>query len=384
MSMKPDSVEETDAAPILQKPNALDEPIVYDKPNTYDEDEYEKPLPQEVLDDLIVRAKFINGKRPDIKTNEEEEEEEEPQSASPGAKLTSSLLSHVPSSTTSLSTPPPISISPSVSSISSNDSNNTNSSATRQALLQILKKKPMEEIIQYDLRKQSLTRPFEHDVYFKGTKIPAYKKIQPHSYSWGFQNVLYRLTMDGTLISQKHKVSEARRRAFKKSITVEWGDFPLNAPIENEYLPENESDLSIHTPTTPNTLGTKSGQLLNRTNSHLLFTYDTEFEGFMIRWKRTSLLSHDLICQIRPEKHLDDNDEVKKKWRVIAEFDSHRMGYFIYLGQLIIDKNALALVDRPDHLESHIIVTCCTLIDLMREVVEKAVGLNKGGVVGSD
>jgi len=60
------------------------------------------------------------------------------------------------------------------------------------------------------------------------------------------------------------------------------------------------------------------------------------------------------------------------------------MGYFIHLGELIIDKNALNLVERPDHLEAHIIVTCCTLIDLMREVVEKAVGLNKGGVVGSD
>ncbi|RCH97680.1 hypothetical protein CU098_011115 [Rhizopus stolonifer] len=352
-------MDDQNTTTILQKPNEPDEPT-YDKPNTYDE--YQEPLPQEVIDDLIVRAEFINGKRPDIKTNDQDTSSSCP---------TISLLSHVPSSTTSLTTtPPPTSISPSTSSISS-ESSNTSSSTTRQALLQILKKKPMEDMVMYDLRKQSLARPFEHDVYFKGTKIPAYKKIQPHSYSWGFQNILYRLSLDGNIVSDKHKVAEAKRRAFKKEITIEWGDFPLN---EKEYTPEEDDEL---------TADTKSGPLYNRTNSHLLFTYDTEFEGFLIRWKRASLLSHDLVCQIRPEKHLEDGND-KKTWRVIAEFDSHRMGYFVHLGQLLIDKNALGLVDRPDQLEAHIIITCSTLIDLMREVVEKAVGLNKGGVVGSD
>lgn len=382
--MKPDTID--DQVIYTQKPDTIDTPTIsYDKPNTYDDDEDSEKstthLPQEVIDDLIVRAEFVNGKRPAIRTNEDEDEL--------SARLTSSLISHVPSSTTVLSTSsslPVVAVSPSASSISSNSSN-TSSATSRLALLQILKKKPMEDMLNYDLRKHSLARPHEHDIYFKGTKIPAYKKIQPHSYSWGFQNILYRTALNSTNPGEKIKIAEARRRAFKKEITIEWGDFPV-VLNEKEYEQDAQEESDFDDESTIITAGTldttKSNQLHNRTNSHLLFTYDTEFEGYRIRWKRASLLSHDMICQIRPDKHLEEGDAPKKKWRVIAEFDSHRMGYFIHLGELIIDKNALNLVERPDHLEAHIIVTCCTLIDLMREVVEKAVGLNKGGVVGSD
>lgn len=380
--MKPDTIDQDTKNTIINKPDEKDSPIVYDKPNVYeDEQEYHSSLPQEVIDDLIVRAEFINGKRPDVKTNEDEETE--------SAKLTSSLLSHTPSSTTLLTTPPPVTVSPSISSTSSNGSSTTSTSTTRMALLQILNKKPMEDMLCYDLRKNSLVRPFEHDVYFKGTKKLAYKKIQPHSYSWGFQNVLYRQALNSNM-DERIKVAEARRRAFKKQITIEWGDFPVtsNEFRENDSIDDDDSSSFMEESTisfsTTNTATTKSNQLLNRTKSHLLFTYDTEFEGFKIRWKRASLLSHDMVCELKPDQHLEDHDTPKKHWRVIAEFDSHRMGYFIHLGELIIDKNALNLVSRPDHLESHIIITCCTLIDLMREVVEKAVGLNKGGVVGSD
>ncbi|KAG2235021.1 hypothetical protein BDF21DRAFT_351371 [Thamnidium elegans] len=361
--MKPDTIEDdNDDIPIIftQKPDTKDEAIAYDKPNTYDEDQdYKRPsLPQEVLDDLIVRAEFIDGKRAPIKTNDDDDT---------SSKFTSSLLSHIPSSTTGLTSSPPISLSPSVSTVSSNSNSSTISTATtRLALLKILKSKPMEDLIAFDLRKYSFTRPHEHDVYIKGTKEQVYKKVQPHSYSWGFQNILYKVT-DG-----KIKVAEARRKAFKKEITVEWGDFPILVGPET-FNDENDDDTSSVVSTVTNT---KSNQLYNKTNSHLLFTYETEFEGFKIRWKRASLLSHDMICEVRLEQ--------KKKWHVIAEFDSHRMGYFVHLGEVIIDKNALKLVDRTDHFEAHIIITCCTLIDLMREVVEKAVGLSKGGVVGSD
>ncbi|KAL7315726.1 hypothetical protein PS15m_004906 [Mucor circinelloides] len=388
--MKPDTID--DQVVFTQKPDTIDTPTIsYDKPNTYDDDDIGNEhqhehstthLPQEVIDDLIVRAEFVNGKRPPIRTNEDEDEL--------SARLTATLISQVPSSTTVLSTSsssPVVAVSPSASSVSSNSSN-TSSATSRLALLQILKKKPMEDMINYDLRKHSLARPHEHDVYFKGTKIPAYKKVQPHSYSWGFQNILYRTPLNNSSnTTEKIKVAEARRRAFKKEITVEWGDFPVILN-EKDYLQEEEEESDFDDESTVITAGTlnttKSNQLHNRTNSHLLFTYDTEFEGYRIRWKRASLLSHDMVCQLRPDKHLEEGDAPKKKWRVIAEFDSHRMGYFIHLGELIIDKNALNLVERPDHLEAHIIVTCCTLIDLMREVVEKAVGLNKGGVVGSD
>lgn len=360
--MKPDTIDDIPEI-ITHKPDTIDEVLkspIYDKPNTYEE---RVRLPQEVLDDLIIRAEFIDGKRPAIQTNEDEEESTH--------SLTNHLLSHVPSSTTGLtSSPPPATLSPSASSVSSNSSN-TSSATTRLALLKILKTKPMEDLITFDLRKYSISRPQEHDIFLQGTKEQVYKKVQPHSYSWGFQNVLYKTS------TEKIKVAEARRRAFKKEITVEWGDFPLVSTEEFDDENEEEDQDNLITAATENT--TKSNQLYNKTNSHLLFTYETEFEGFKIRWKRASLLSHDMLCEVRFEQQ-----EQKKKWHVIAEFDSHRMGYFIHLGELIIDRNALKLVERPDHFEAHIIVTCCTLIDLMREVVEKAVGLSKGGVVGSD
>lgn len=371
--MKPDTIE--DSIPIyLQKPDTKDEAISYDKPNTYDEDEEnvveEKrtSLPQEVLDDLIVRAEFIDGKRAPIRTDDDEDEEKQSSS-----KLTSNLLSHIPSSTTGLNSSPTLptigNLSPSASSVSSMSSN-VSTATTRLALLKILKSKPMEELIAYDLRKYSLSRPHEQDIFIKGTKNQVYKKVQPHSYSWGFQNILYKVT------NERIKVAEARRRAFKKEITVEWGDFPIITAEEAEATFEDDEVDDTHSIISAMIDGTKSNQLYNKTNSHLLFTYETEFEGFKLRWKRASLLSHDMVCEIRLE--------LKKCWQVIAEFDSHRMGYFVHLGEIIIDRNALKLVDRTDHFEAHIIITCCTLIDLMREVVEKAVGLGKGGVAGSD
>ncbi|KAG1465743.1 hypothetical protein G6F56_004827 [Rhizopus delemar] len=354
--MKPDTVDIP-----LQKPDAIDEKK-YDKPNTYEEEERES-LPPEVLEDLVIRAEFINGKRPDVSTQDDNDDDNhdndnhdnDNDDAIQKTSVASSLLSHEPTSTTSLATTSFPMLSPSASSISSNCSD---TSSTRQALLEILKKKPMEDLIKYDLRKLCLSRPEEQDIYFYGTKVRAYKKVQPHSYSWGFQNILYRTTEDETV-----KVAEARRRAFRKEITVEWGDFPEQA-IEEE-------------PSTPlESTTTRSNQLHNVTKSHMLFTYETVFEAHRIRWKKTSIRSHDLICEIQqPEKD---------KWRVIAEFDSHRLGYFTYLGVFIIDKNALNVAEKPDHLEAHLIVTCCTLIDLMREVVEQAVGISKGGIVGSD
>ncbi|CAO3623645.1 unnamed protein product [Mucor hiemalis] len=367
--LKPDTIDDIPSIHTY-KPDSKDEPIViYDKPNTYEEEEQDSQrLPQEVIDDLVVRAEFINdGKSISSSTSSSTT------AAALGAKLTSTLLSHVPSSTTGLTSSPPskLGISPSSS---SSCSSFTSSATSRLALFQILKSKPMEDLVSYDLRKYSLTRPHEHIVCLKGTKKQAFHKVQPHSYSWGFQNILYKTT---TTSNEKIKIAEARRRAFNKEITIEWGDFPLIISSSEAFEEEEDEEDTIKAET-ENT--TKSNQLHNKNNSHLLFTYETEFEGYKLRWKRGSLLSHDMVCEVKFEQEA----EKKRKWHVIAEFDSHRMGYLIHLGELIIDKNALRLVDRPDHFEAHIIITCSTLIDLMRELVEKAVGLGKGGVVGSD
>ncbi|CAO3667096.1 unnamed protein product [Rhizopus stolonifer] len=192
--MKPDTIDGIST----QKPDTIDKNI-YDKPNAYEEEEEKHyPLPPEVLEDLIIQSDFVD------------------------------VCSPTSPSTTSLSTTGFPVLSPSVSSVSSTTSSSSATSSSRLALLEVLKKKPMEDMIRYELRKLSLTRPEQHDIYFYGTKVKAYKKIQPHSYSWGFQNTLYRVFND-----EEIKVAETRRRAFKKDITVEWENLELMMNLRN-------------------------------------------------------------------------------------------------------------------------------------------------------
>ncbi|KAI8970264.1 hypothetical protein BDF20DRAFT_890187, partial [Mycotypha africana] len=391
----------------MNKPDTKDDlSTVYDKPNEYDVDEHKQTLPQEVLDDLIVRPQFINGKRPDIKTNDEDEESGPQSQQSHHSKIPLLLLAQRPATAiTGVTIHSMDDINPSTS--DDDDSSHTkedNASikgptsiditaastktptghiTSKMALLQILKKEPMEELLNYDLRKASLTRPFDHDIYFHKSNVLAFKKLQPHSYSWGFQNILYRTCLESNhnqLDDKSIKIAEARRRAFQKEITIEWGDFPTPATCNASAtdLHRETSDPIVATDSASNKTNststlTKSSQLENRTKSHLHFVYDMEFEGYCIRWKRVSLLSHDLICELRPkdENSLSNSDNGqygtnrtgKKKWRLIAKFDSHRLGYLVFLGTLSINKHVLKLVERPDHLEAHIMITCCTLID---------------------
>ncbi|KAI7898069.1 uncharacterized protein BX663DRAFT_443788 [Cokeromyces recurvatus] len=294
----------------------------YDKPNAYDTNtNTTSTLPQEVVDDFIIRAHFINGKLPDVKTNDDDDVN----------SVTTSLLSQQPSSTTSLTT-----------TIINPITDHAQIVLPQQQVATLLQQSlhkmhnnNKEHILCYDIYKVSLLKPQEHDIFMNDVLV--YQKRQPHCYSWGFQNVLYLSNI---------KIAEARRRAFNKEITIEWGLFDSSTTLSNP--------------------------LHNSTQSHLLFIYETEFEGYSLRWKRSSLLSHDLTCHIK----------IGDKWKLLASFDSHRMGYLIHLGKLTLDKRLL----QNEYLESHLLITCCTLIDLMREVVEKAVGLNKqgGGVVGSD
>ncbi|KAI8096792.1 uncharacterized protein BX664DRAFT_291930 [Halteromyces radiatus] len=362
-----------DDSQIYFKPDTIDTPV-YEKPNAYEEEEQ--------VDALVVG---LNSTQLD-KVNEYEDDGEEPihttvvryktrkSKMAPPPPATSPLLSHgAMTATTSTTIIPedefvkrPLStssfdsqaISPSVSSTSTTDSIQSSTSC-KQMLLDSLKRRPSSDVVKFDLRKQSLVQPHHHDIYLGGTKQLVYRKRQPHSYSWGFQNILYLVTDDDNFNKKTKygiKVAEARRRAFQKQITVEWG---LNEDDDKQQRQDDERQ------------GTRSNQLINSNNTRLLFIYTTYFESdFCIRWRRPSLVSHDMICEIR----------LKKKWQLLAEFDSHGMGYLIHLGQLMIDRRGLSLVNNPDHLECHLLITCCTLVDLMREVVQKAMGLSNGGV----
>lgn len=421
--LKPDTIDEVahDHTQTNLKPDAVDTPV-FEKPNAYEDLEANG----EQVDDLAlgIQATQLDPDKPALDDDGEEPflttivryktrkakmaPASTPPPSLPATWSSSTLLSHVSSTTSTTNTVfadedlhqrrRPLSsssmdpISPSLSTTSTTDSLNSTTSS-KQLLLDSLKRRPMAEVAKYDLRKHALTQPHHHDIYIGGTKHLLFRKRQPHSYSWGFQNILYRVDQDS--VRYGTKVAEARRRAFQKQITVEWGMDDNRNTAEDDDDDDDNSQVYKGTDgregddDDDDTEATRSSQLFNTNNTRLLFVYTTVFDhDYCIRWKRPSL-SHDMVCEIRLLE--EDEDKVdttkrsskhkhKKKWQILAEFNSNLMGYLVHIGQLSVDKRVLALVDRPDHLEAHLLITCSTLVDLMREVVQKAVGLSDGGV----
>lgn len=200
------------------------------------------------------------------------------------------------------------------------------------------------------INKHSFLKPQHHDILLEGTKKIRYRKIQPHSYHWGFQNTLYRIPLD----KQSEKgiaVAETKRQAYQNQMVLAWGD----------SIGESKSKLDI-------------SEFKNMTTTTLFFVYEMEYKSRRLRWARPSLLTHNLICEL-----------IDGPRTLIAEFDSHGMGYLVHVGKLKIHNAIMAEVagDSVDDLEALLVISCCTLIDLMREVVEKAVGISNGGVAGS-
>lgn len=388
----------------LQKPDTIDAPV-YVKPNAYDDDtdtDIDPPCPSSPSTPIetVVRLGIGHNKRPVSPIKERQDplaalppgqtpnEKDEPSrddrsstststSSNDGNSISSSrrssgsnfssngrvpesILSEPPSATTQTTMNEELSQCMSTLSFKTNStytpslaggpSPSTSTGSQGSRILSSLhcpkskKKKRREEMLVFELRKHTLVKPHLHDIYEYGTKRLVYRKEQPHSYSWGFQNTLYRDTC---------QVAEAHRRAFQKDIVIQVGD--------------------------------TEQKMVNKTNSHLLFMYQSTFDGFRIAWKRPSLLSHDMVITVVKQDDSDDlGAAVPPPPRVLAEFDSHGMGYLVHLGRLAIDRAILSEFDDPKRAEVYLLMTCCTLVDLMREVVEKAVGLGDGGVAGSD
>lgn len=256
--------------------------------------------------------------------------------------------------------------------------------------------------------------------------IMIYRKIQPTSWwSNGYQSMLYCNKNDG----QGVKVAEARTRqrglfsgGAKEEILIESADY------NHSEIPDITIS---HIPNIKNIPATKNihcQDLVKISQSNILFEYEIWFNGSRMRWKRPSLLSHDFTCEIkltRQETKLyyqqlqkakkkgslnskqgkknkknkshptqqemqqetlfidsdSDNDQDDhdnhthkscRRWKLIAEFDAggKNMNYLNKeFGKLSIDLDVLNQVEkeRCDLLEAHIVMTCCTLIDLMRD-----------------
>ncbi|KAG2223768.1 hypothetical protein INT45_003492 [Circinella minor] len=288
--------------------------------------------------------------------------------------VTASVLSHAPTTTTAASvndelvsplsymslrrntyTSSLTNLSPSTSTSSRDSSKQLLFNSLESTKDKKKKKKGIpENMLIYELRKHALNKPQMHDIYPYGSKTVAYRKVQPHSYSWGFQNILYRgAEKEKESDEGESKVAETRRRAFEKDIVIECGK--------------------------------EQNEIINKTKSHLMFVYETTYEGYWIRWRRPSLLSHNMTCEIAPIEEIPaDGQRRRRNWKLMAEFDSHRMGYLIHLGKLAIDQTAVELFDDTELIEAHLLISCCTLVDLMREVVEKAVGIGEGGIASSN
>lgn len=252
-------------------------------------------------------------------------------------------------------------------------------------------------VIVYNFKKASVFKPNQHHIYLHieheedEEDVLAYRKIQPGSSFGGLHSILYSNRNDG----QGIKVAEARRRAFQKNITIESGDYEdtLVDDITQTYIPNSK----LRAPATQNMY---CQDLVKRSQSNILFEYETWFHGSRMRWTRPSLLSHDFTCEIkltkvhhhqvrggrRDEGFIDsdsDDDEddhdhhshrTCRRWKLVAEFDSHNLNFLNQnLGTLSIDLDILNQVEseRCDLLEANIVMTCSTLIDLIREIMGK-------------
>ncbi|CEP18306.1 hypothetical protein [Parasitella parasitica] len=274
--------------------------------------------------------------------------------------------------------------------------------------------KAKNNVIVYNFKKASILKPNQHHIYLHidhedeqdSEEVMVYRKVQPYS-SWGLQSMLYCNQNDG----QGVKVAEARRGAFQKTVSIESADYPDSRvdDITQPYIPTIKAVAA-------NTVFCQD--LVKRSQSNILFEYETWFHGSRMRWKRPSLLSHDFTCEIKLTKQetkrqqeqqqlllrrskkkrgvtmvtakndsfIDsdsDNDEddhdnhshkTCRRWKLIAEFHSCKLNYLSKsLGKLSIDLDIMNQVekDRCDLLEANIVMTTCTLIDLIRDIMGK-------------
>lgn len=284
-----------------------------------------------------------------------------------------------------------------------------------------------DNTIVYSFKKASILKPHQHHIYLHvdhqeedDEEIMVYRKIQPYSYTWGLQSMLYSNRNDG----QGIKVAEARRKAFQKEIFIEAADYDKS---EVDDITQSHINNIKSYPATNNI---HCQNLIKKSQSNILFEYEIWFNGSRLRWKRPSLLSHDFTCEVkltREETKLlfqeqqrkaatlngkkskskskkikstvsgyntrtednefidsdSDNDEddhdshthkTCRRWKLLAEFHSHNLSYLNKdLGKLSIDLDILNQVEkeRCDLLEASIVMTCSTLIDLIRDVMGK-------------
>ncbi|OZJ04241.1 hypothetical protein BZG36_04246 [Bifiguratus adelaidae] len=218
--------------------------------------------------------------------------------------------------------------------------------------------------VTFSLTKQSLSTPGNVDVTYHKTSTLAYMKQQTHSFHWGFANILRD--------AHGVQIAETRRLPYQRPVIISWG------------VGEAKQDKS---------------EFIHTSFSNYLFRYEFTFQGNTFRWTRDSPFTHDMSLYLVVTMSSPYSSQ-KSHLKTVATFHSSGLGYLKHIGTLRIYESiysilALQREDNPQTsdmegldprktFEAVAIVTCTTLIDLLREVVQKAIkmGAGAGGVVG--
>ncbi|CAO3677351.1 unnamed protein product [Rhizopus stolonifer] len=308
---------------MYQKPNAVETPR-YEKPNAYDEETMVVTASRQgsrssrMTSDSYSSRYFSQGTTPNTSP---------PSSPKPSFHtITPSILSKtVTSSILSQSTP-----TTQMSFSQLEEAVNPNATIRR-------KRSMIVDVLQYFISQYK-------DIYDCDREL-VYRKVSSRSWT-SHQNTL----IDAR--NNNKKLAYVRRKAFKDQVTVE----PKGG--QGEYL-------------------------IKTSQNSVLFEYETFFYGSFMRWKRQSLLSNDFTCEIKvvsnsnakkddfidsdSENEEDDdhdhhNHKTCRRWKLLVEYTDD-------VECITIQRQVLNQVggDKRDLLENTLIITCCTLIDMIRK-----------------
>lgn len=311
---------------MFQKPNAVDTPR-YEKPNAYDEE------------DMAVTASRHGSRSSRMTTDSYSSRyfsyptQETPNTSPPSSPKTT--FQHVMTNSILKQSSPTTQTSFTELEINKQEEQRQKSATLRHQRSMML------------LREQEMLRYYilrHRDIYNSDREL-VYRKLSSRSWTYQ-QNTLVDVAKGNK------KIAYVKRKTFNKDyITIE-----LEGESEPEYLIKKQF-----------------------TTNTLLFEYETYFYGSKLRWKRPSLLSNDFTCEIKvilnlnkaKEDYIDsDSDEDTdhdyhshkncRRWKLLAEYSEEC---------LTIQRHVLSQIggDKRDLLEVNLIITCCTLMDVIRK-----------------
>ncbi|EIE77074.1 hypothetical protein G6F46_005642 [Rhizopus delemar] len=184
-------------------------------------------------------------------------------------------------------------------------------------------------------------------------------------------------------ISQKEIYDCDHQLIYRKSTSRSWTSHQMT------LMDANKTKLAVVRRKAFNkdqmTIEVKEGEteyLVKSSQTSVLFEYETFFYGYFMRWKRPSLLSNDFTCEIKvvnsttnnkkddfidsdsegeeDADHDHHNHKTCRRWKLLLEYTDD-------VDCITIQRQVLNQMDKHDLLKLNLIVTCCTLIDMIKK-----------------